>query len=65
MAESLTIRKMIDRIASGDIRIPAFQRGYVWEPSQVAFLLDSLYKGFPIGTIFLWKTDQRLKIKKA
>ena len=64
MADPLTIRKIIDRITSGDIRIPAFQRGYVWNPDQVAFLLDSLYKGFPIGTIFLWKTDQRLKIEK-
>jgi len=64
MAEPLTIRKMIDRITSGDIRIPAFQRGYVWKPDQVAFLLDSLYKGFPIGTIFLWKTDVRLKSDK-
>jgi len=64
MADALTIRKMIDRITSGDIRIPAFQRGYVWNPDQVAFLLDSLYKGFPIGTIFLWKTDERLKTEK-
>lgn len=64
MAEPLTIRRMIDRITSGDIRIPAFQRGYVWNPDQVAFLLDSLYKGYPIGTIFLWKTDERLKIEK-
>lgn len=64
MAEPLTIRRIIDRITSGDIRIPAFQRGYVWDADQVAFLLDSLYKGFPIGTIFLWKTDQRLKIEK-
>jgi hypothetical protein len=64
MAESLSIRKLIDRITSGDIRIPAFQRGYVWKPDQVAFFLDSLYKGFPVGTIFLWKTDERLKIEK-
>lgn len=64
MAEPLTIRKIVDRISAGDIRIPAFQRGFVWSPSQVAFLLDSIYKEFPIGTIFLWKTDERLKIEK-
>ncbi|MCE5341503.1 MAG: DUF262 domain-containing protein [Planctomycetaceae bacterium] len=65
MAEPLTIRKIIDRISSGDIRIPAFQRGYVWLPDQVAFLIDSIYKGFPIGTIFLWCTDNRLKSEKS
>lgn len=64
MSDALTIRKLIDRISSGDIRIPAFQRNFVWEPDQVAFLLDSIYKGFPIGTIILWKTDTRLKAEK-
>jgi hypothetical protein len=64
MSDPLTIRKVIDRISSGDIRIPAFQRDYVWEPEQVAFLLDSIYKGFPIGTIILWRTDSRLPTEK-
>src|SRR6185437_684374 len=64
MADSLTISKIIERISSGDIRIPAFQRDFVWEPDQVAFLLDSIYKGFPIGTIILWKTDKRLSSDK-
>lgn len=64
MSESLTIRKLIERVSSGDIRIPAFQRGFVWNSDQVAFLLDSIYKGFPIGTVFLWQTDTRLKTEK-
>lgn len=64
MAETLTISKVIDRISSGDIRVPAFQRDFVWEPDQVAFLLDSIYKEFPIGTIILWKTDKRLNTEK-
>jgi hypothetical protein len=58
------IRQIIDRISSGDIRIPAFQRDYVWEPDQVAFLLDSIYKSFPIGTVILWQTDARLSVEK-
>jgi hypothetical protein len=64
MSEPLTIRKLVDRISSGDIRIPAFQRDFVWEPDQVAFLLDSIYKEFPIGTIILWRTDNRLRSEK-
>ncbi|EMY6819106.1 DUF262 domain-containing protein [Vibrio cholerae] len=42
MSEPITIRRLIDRITTGDIRIPAFQRDFVWEPEQVAFLLDSI-----------------------
>lgn len=64
MGDPLSIRKLIDRISLGDIRIPAFQRDYVWEPDQVAFLLDSIYKGFPIGTVILWRTDKRLNTEK-
>lgn len=64
MSEPITITKLIERISSGDIRIPAFQRDFVWEPEQVAFLLDSIYKGFPIGTMILWKTDKRLDTEK-
>lgn len=64
MSEALTIRKLIDRVTSGDIRIPAFQRDFVWEPDQVAFLLDSIYKKFPIGTVIFWKTDNRLTSEK-
>lgn len=64
MAESLTIRKVIDRVISGEIRIPAFQRDWVWTPQQVSFLIDSIYKNFPIGTVFLWKTNTRLESEK-
>jgi hypothetical protein len=64
LSESITIRKLIERLDSGDIRIPAFQRDFIWDPDQVAFLLDSIYKGFPIGTIILWKTEVRLKFEK-
>jgi hypothetical protein len=64
MSEPITIKKLMERISSGDIRIPAFQRNYVWEPDQVSFLLDSIYREFPIGTVILWKTDNRLNSEK-
>lgn len=58
------IKKIVDKINSGEIRIPAFQRGFVWDPERVAFLMDSLYKGFPIGSILLWRTTEMLKTEK-
>jgi len=64
MSEPLSVRKLIERLSSGDIRIPAFQRDYIWDSDQVAFLLDSIYKKFPIGTIILWRTDNRLSSEK-
>lgn len=54
------IDKLINRINSGDIRIPAFQRAYVWKQNQILDLLDSVVKNYPIGSVLLWSTTERL-----
>ena len=58
--EGLSIRKIVDKISSGEIRIPSFQRGFVWEPDAIAFFMDSLFKGYPIGAVLLWRTREKL-----
>jgi hypothetical protein len=40
------------------IQIPKFQRSYVWKDSQIKKLIDSIYQGFPIGSLLAYKTDQ-------
>lgn len=59
--ETLTIREILDSVYRGQIRIPAFQRGFVWEPDRVAFLIDSIYKGYPFGSLLFWRTSERLR----
>lgn len=59
--DQLTIREIIDTAIRGQIRIPAFQRGFVWEPERVAYLMDSIYKGFPFGSLLFWRTKEQLK----
>lgn len=56
----LFIPKAIESILRGVIRIPAFQRGFVWEPESVAYLMDSIYKGYPFGSVILWRTREQL-----
>jgi hypothetical protein len=58
---SRKIDRLINRIEEGDIKIPAFQRGFVWNQDQVLELLDSIYRDYPIGSILLWNTNERLK----
>lgn len=48
------------RIRLGEIGVPAFQRQFLWEPGQVVSLFESVYKGFPIGSLLLWKVDRRI-----
>ena len=45
---------LISEIENGHIRIPRFQREFVWRRSDILKLLDSMYNEYPIGTIFLW-----------
>jgi len=47
------------RIQSGEVRIPAFQRAFVWKEKQVLDLLESVYRGYPIGSLLFWRVDER------
>jgi|SRR6476469_3129991 len=49
------------RILSGDILLPKFQRNFVWEPPQIIALLDSVARGYPIGSVLLWQSRQELR----
>lgn len=52
--------KIIDILAQIDAEeyaLPEFQRGYVWNREQVKKLANSLYKGYPIGGILIWVTE--------
>src|SRR5438094_1250377 len=46
------------QIQQGQIRIPAFQREFVWSEAQVIELLESVFKGFPIGSLLFWKVHE-------
>ncbi len=49
-------------IKDGQIAIPEVQRPFVWDSSKVRDLLDSLYKGYPIGYVITWQNPNvRLK----
>lgn len=49
-------------IKSGEIAIPEIQRPFVWEATKVRNLLDSLFRGYPIGFLIAWKNpDVKLK----
>lgn len=51
-------------IDTGQIKLPMFQREFVWDKEQSAKLIDSILKGFPIGTFIFWKTREELRSYK-
>ena len=48
--------ELVRKFDSGVIELPLMQRDYVWPAAKVVDLLDSLYKKWPIGVFYIWKT---------
>lgn len=54
---SYRIQALLGLVSNGTIRIPDFQRAFRWESRDVLALFDSILKGYPIGSVLLWKRD--------
>ena len=54
-----TVDELISGIERGVVRLPEIQRRYIWKSTRVRDLFDSLYRGYPSGTILLWETDDK------
>lgn len=55
------IRYLVNKIWDGNIKIPNFQRSFVWKTGQIIKLLYSVYNDYPIGSILLWETKEKLR----
>jgi uncharacterized protein with ParB-like and HNH nuclease domain len=51
------ITDLAARVVDGRIRLPKFQREFVWSRQQVLDLLDSIARNYPIGSFLLWNSD--------
>jgi uncharacterized protein with ParB-like and HNH nuclease domain len=60
-SQSFLITELINDVKRGLIKIPQFQRDFIWSKEKAASLMDSIVKGYPIGTIILWKTKETLR----
>jgi hypothetical protein len=54
--QSLPFANLLNEIENGTVKVPQFQRQFVWPKQKSADLLDSIFKGYPIGTFILWRT---------
>ena len=56
-ARAFKVEDLLGELRRGRMRIPSFQRGIRWERDDAAKLLDSLWRGYPIGTLLFWETN--------
>lgn len=58
------VSDLIKDIEKGTIKIPQFQRRFVWKADQALNLLDSIANNYPIGSLLLWRTDSKLAVER-
>ena len=52
-AEAETVEDLVRLVRKGNVRVPTFQRGLRWKGDDVVQFFDSLYRGFPVGSLLL------------
>jgi len=62
--QNMSIATLVDKYKQGELRLPEIQRHYVWEATRVRDLLDSLYRGYPSGSILMWETDEAVPTRE-
>ncbi|MBF8982262.1 DUF262 domain-containing protein [Lutibacter sp. B2] len=50
-----SIESILSWIKQGEVAIPEIQRPFVWDSTKVRDLIDSLYKGYPVGYLITWR----------
>jgi Protein of unknown function DUF262 len=50
------VRQVTSAIDQGTLALPDIQRPFVWPTTKVRDLLDSMYRGFPVGQVMFWQT---------
>lgn len=63
--QNIPISTLVDMYKRGELRLPEIQRHYVWRATRVRDLLDSLYRGYPSGSILMWETDEPVPTREG
>lgn len=48
------VDQLISGVQQGTISLPDLQRPFVWPSTKVRDLFDSMYRGYPVGTLMFW-----------
>lgn len=52
------LSQLLGDIDLGKLALPELQRPFVWKKVKVRDLLDSMYRGFPVGYLMLWNAAE-------
>jgi hypothetical protein len=52
--------EILEELRTGALRVPKFQRAFVWTAEQRLALLNSIYEGLPTGSLMVWRTTREV-----
>ena len=61
-ASQQSFRSLVDEAHSGELKLPEFQRKWVWKRLDVLRLFDSVRKNYPIGGFLTLQESDRLNL---
>lgn len=59
------MREIVDKAVTHHWGVPEFQRGFVWTPQKVKDLVDSLWRGYPVGSFLIWYAPDQVEPRVA
>ncbi|MFM2059481.1 MAG: hypothetical protein RLY71_3866 [Pseudomonadota bacterium] len=54
-ARAMRVEDLVRDMRRGRLRIPTFQRPFLWKREDARKLIDSIYRGYPVGNLLLWE----------
>ncbi|MDZ4819194.1 MAG: DUF262 domain-containing protein [Planctomycetota bacterium] len=60
----MNIVNLLNQIEAHEIVLPAIQRDFVWAPSKISKLMDSIMRGYPIGIVLMWETHNEIQYRR-
>lgn len=60
-----SLTHLIEDIKHGNIALPDIQRPFVWSPAKARDLFDSMYRGYPVGTLMFWETGAEVGTRQV
>jgi hypothetical protein len=60
-----SLTHLIEDIKHGNIALPDIQRPFVWSAAKTRDLFDSMYRGYPVGTLMFWETGAEVGTRQV
>ncbi len=65
LKQDISVAELVNMYRRQELQLPELQRRYVWRAPRVRDLLDSLYRGYPSGSILVWETNDEIPTRPS